>query len=162
EHDLDSPSHTEAVHVRDRVVDLDVLVAWIEHRNDGRARLGQLARPDELRLHHGRDLGRVDLVLRARHLELRELGTRLLAPLAQHVRRPARDRDRALLGPGPAEELARAIEGARRLIATRAGVAEELRGARPALYELPLAVEAPPGHRGGGLGLAHLGLPRAH
>src|SRR5262249_14586172 len=162
EHDLDPAPDPEAGDVGHRDVDLHVLVLRVEHRDDRGPGLGELARPDELRLDGRRRIGRPDLELGVRHLELGEPRARELAPLPQHVRLPAGDGDRALLCFGAREQLAGAIEGARGLVAARARVVEELRRTGPALHQLLLALEGPPRHLGGGLGLAQLGLPRAH
>src|SRR5262249_62229842 len=92
--------------------------------------LGQLARPDELRLHDGLDVRRANGELAARHLQLRELRGGHLALLLEDVALLLRQGDAALLGLGPPEELTRALERAARLVACGAHVVELLRRAR--------------------------------
>src|SRR5262249_27783566 len=144
-----------------RHVDLDVLVERVEDRDDAGAGLRQLARPDELRLHDGGDAGRVDRVLRERHLELLQLRDDQLAPLAQHVQLAARDGDLALLGLGAGEDVGRAVEPAGGLVAPGARVVERLRRARAGGGQVLFAAEGPPREVGRRLRLAQLGAVRA-
>src|SRR5581483_7027441 len=160
--DRDATADAEVPDLGDRDVDLHVLVGRIEDGEDRRPGLGELAGPDHLRLHDGRHVRRADRVLGLRHLQLRELGAEEPPPALEDVELPARDGDVSALGLGPCEDLADAIERAARLVAPRARVVHELRGAGAARAEVALALPRPLGEIGGDLGLAELRPPRAH
>ena len=107
-------------HVGDRHVDLHVLVRGIEHREQRRAGLRQLARPDELRLHD------------RRHRPARGSRTWRASPRARRAARSAssrcwrstsscgaRRRSLPLLGLGARQHVAGAVARAGRLVARR-------------------------------------------
>jgi hypothetical protein len=152
------------VHVREvghRDVDLHVLIGGIEQRQQRRAGLGQLARPDELRLDARRHRWRLNRGLVVRHAELVELALGELALLAQHLELMASDGDGALLGLGAGEHVAGAVAGAGRLVAPRLRFVEELLGAGAGADEGAFARQGRLGQRDRGGRLAQLRLPRA-
>src|SRR6185369_3633230 len=133
--DVHFRSDLDAVQVRDRDVDLHILVARIENRKHRRTRLRKLARPQQLRLRDGWDIRRADLELRVRDLELRELarGQRLLA--AQHFDVCTGGGNRRLFGAGSFEDVGGALGGGLRSRQAVAGVVEHLLRRRAASGE---------------------------
>jgi hypothetical protein len=100
----------------------------------------------------------MDLVLRRRHLELVDLREREVAARLQRLELALGDGDAALLGLRAVAHLDAADVRGARLVATRAHVVQELRGAGAGLHEIGLARERALGDGGGRLGLADVGL----